>query len=132
MDILDTEAGKTAGTSSGSTASKTTESGRSRSAQADPPGGSVAQDAAKAARPPAVPLVIEETFCPADVADPFETVAWDLRTAAIKGEGGEVVFEQRDCEIPASWSQLATNVVANKYFYGRSEHGASGKRACGS
>ncbi len=59
-----------------------------------------------------------EVFCPADVADPFDTVAWDLRTAAIKGEGGEVVFEQRDCEIPATWSQLATNVVANKYFYG--------------
>ena len=39
-------------------------------------------------------------------------------TAAIKGEGGEVLFEQQDCEIPVSWSQLATNVVANKYFYG--------------
>lgn len=118
MDILDTETGKTGGTSSGSTASKATESGRARSAQAEPASGSVAQEGSKAARPPAVPLVIEETFCPADVADPFETVAWDLRTAAIKGEGGEVVFEQRDCEIPATWSQLATNVVANKYFYG--------------
>ena len=45
-------------------------------------------------------------------------MAWDLRTAAIKGEGGDVVFEQRDCEIPAPWSQLATNVVVSKYFYG--------------
>jgi len=63
-------------------------------------------------------LTVEETFCPADLSDPFDTVEWDLRTAAIKGEGGEVVFEQTDCEIPASWSQLATNVVANKYFYG--------------
>ena len=40
------------------------------------------------------------------------------RTAAIKGEGGEVLFEQNDCEMPTSWSQLATNVVASKYFYG--------------
>ncbi len=63
-------------------------------------------------------LAIEEVFCPADAADPFDTVQWDLRTAAIKGEGGEVLFEQTDCEIPADWSQLATNVVANKYFYG--------------
>jgi len=72
----------------------------------------------KRAAQPSRGLRIEKTFCPADVADPFDTVEWDLRTAAIKGEGGEVVFEQADCEIPTSWSQLATNVVANKYFYG--------------
>ncbi|HYW81147.1 MAG TPA: vitamin B12-dependent ribonucleotide reductase [Thermoguttaceae bacterium] len=63
-------------------------------------------------------LMIEEVFCPADATDPLETVEWDLRTAAIKGEGGDVLFEQTECEIPTSWSQLATNVVANKYFYG--------------
>jgi len=63
-------------------------------------------------------LSISPRFCPEDVASPFETVSWELRTASIKGEGGEVVFEQRDCEIPASWSHLATNVVASKYFYG--------------
>jgi len=72
----------------------------------------------KRAAQPSRGLRIEETFCPADLPDPFDTVEWDLRTAAIKGEGGEVVFEQTDCEVPASWSQLATNVVANKYFYG--------------
>ncbi len=63
-------------------------------------------------------LHVPALFCPDDGADPFATVEWDLRTAAIKGEGGEVLFEQQDCEIPTSWSQLATNVVANKYFYG--------------
>jgi ribonucleoside-diphosphate reductase alpha chain len=61
---------------------------------------------------------VQARFCPTDAATPFDTVEWDVRTAAIKGEGGEVLFEQTDCEIPASWSQLATNVVANKYFYG--------------
>ena len=61
---------------------------------------------------------IEPRFCPTDVADPFDTVEWDLRTATIKGEGGDVLFEQSNCEIPAAWSQLATNVVANKYLYG--------------
>jgi len=63
-------------------------------------------------------LAIESVFCPQEVADPFETVEWDKRTAAIKGESGEVLFEQHDCEVPASWSQLATNVVVSKYFYG--------------
>ena len=70
-------------------------------------------------------------FCPTDVADPFATVEWELRTAAIKGEKGEVLFEQHDCEVPATWSQLATNVVVNKYFYG--EVGtASARTASGS
>ncbi len=63
-------------------------------------------------------LEVSPTFCPAEVADPFDTVSWDLRTAAIKDESGGLLFEQTDCEIPASWSQLATNVVVSKYFYG--------------
>src|SRR5581483_11802346 len=63
-------------------------------------------------------IAVDATFCPPEVADPFETVQWDLRTAAIKGENGEVLFEQTNCEIPATWSQLATNVVVSKYFYG--------------
>ncbi|REK18222.1 MAG: vitamin B12-dependent ribonucleotide reductase [Planctomycetota bacterium] len=63
-------------------------------------------------------LEIDARFCPSDVADPFDTVQWDLRIAAIKDENGDVLFEQTDCEVPASWSQLATNVVVSKYFYG--------------
>ena len=46
----------------------------------------------------ATPLAIEAVFCPADVADPFDTVEWDLRTAAIKGEAGEVLFEQTNAK----------------------------------
>ncbi len=49
----------------------------------------------------------------------YGTVEWERRTAAITGERGEVVFEQKDCEIPKSWSQLATNVVVSKYFRGK-------------
>ncbi|HEV2949324.1 MAG TPA: hypothetical protein VGX70_18260, partial [Gemmataceae bacterium] len=64
-------------------------------------------------------LEVEPIFCPADVADPFDTVEWDTdRTAAIKEESGDVLFEQTDIEIPKTWSQLATNVVVSKYFYG--------------
>jgi ribonucleoside-diphosphate reductase alpha chain len=63
-------------------------------------------------------LQIEPRFCPQDVADPFDTVEWEIRSAQIKDENGGLLFEQTDCEIPASWSQLATNVVVSKYFYG--------------
>ncbi len=63
-------------------------------------------------------LKIDTTFCPTDVADPFDTVTWDLRSATIKDEKGEALFEQSNCEVPSSWSQLATNVICSKYFYG--------------
>jgi len=63
-------------------------------------------------------LKIDAVFCPPEVKDPFETVAWELRKAAIKDESGKALFEQTDCEIPVTWSQLATNVVVSKYFYG--------------
>ena len=63
-------------------------------------------------------LRIATVFCPPDCADPFATVEWEQRTATIESEAGKVLFEQRDCEVPKTWSQLATNVVANKYFYG--------------
>ncbi len=50
--------------------------------------------------------------------DPADELAWEHRTATITGEDGKPVFEQRDIEIPKSWSMLATNVVASKYFRG--------------
>ena len=51
--------------------------------------------------------------------DPFEEVEWELRTAVISSDRGEVVFEQRDVEIPRFWSQQATNIVVSKYFRGQ-------------
>jgi len=51
--------------------------------------------------------------------DPFDEVEWEARTAIISNEHGHVVFEQRDVEFPKFWSQMATNVVASKYFRGQ-------------
>ena len=51
--------------------------------------------------------------------DPFDEVEWELRSAVIGNEKGEVVFEQRDVEIPKAWSQQATNIVVSKYFRGQ-------------
>ncbi len=50
--------------------------------------------------------------------DVYSTVDWELRDAVISNEKGEKVFEQKGCEIPKSWTQLATNVVVSKYFRG--------------
>ena len=63
-------------------------------------------------------ISIESVFCPTTANDPFDTVDWELRSAEIKDESGQLLFEQKDCELPASWSQLSTNVVVSKYFYG--------------
>jgi ribonucleoside-diphosphate reductase alpha chain len=48
----------------------------------------------------------------------YDLMEWEHRTAAITGEKGQVIFEQKDVEVPRSWSQLAINVVAQKYFRG--------------
>ena len=50
---------------------------------------------------------------------PYDEVSWELRTATIGNDKGEVLFEQRDIEVPADWSQTATNIVASKYFHGK-------------
>lgn len=49
---------------------------------------------------------------------PFERVEWDLRTALISNEKGDVLFEQKAIEVPSTWSHQASNVVASKYFHG--------------
>ena len=51
--------------------------------------------------------------------DPFDEIEWETRAAVIGNEKGEVVFEQRDVEIPKRWSQQATNIVVSKYFRGQ-------------
>src|ERR687887_1992972 len=49
---------------------------------------------------------------------PFECVEWEIRDALI-GDAQSPAFEQRGVEFPKSWSQNATNIVAQKYFRGR-------------
>jgi len=49
---------------------------------------------------------------------PYETVTWQRRTATLTSERGEAIFVQEGVEFPDSWSQMASNVVASKYFYG--------------
>ena len=66
---------------------------------------------------PKVGLRFERYFTPVG-SHAFDLVEWERRTAAITGEKGQSIFEQKDVEVPRSWSQLAINVVAQKYFRG--------------
>ncbi|MFN3133958.1 MAG: vitamin B12-dependent ribonucleotide reductase [Candidatus Kryptonium sp.] len=50
---------------------------------------------------------------------PFDEIMWEIRSAVITNEKGEIVFEQKEVEVPNSWSMLATNIVASKYFHGQ-------------
>ncbi len=51
--------------------------------------------------------------------NPFDEIEWESRKASISDDKGKPVFVQEDVEVPKSWSMLATNVVASKYFYGQ-------------
>ena len=62
-------------------------------------------------------ITVPRLFSRAGV-NPFDTVEWERRTAGISDDKGQIIFEQKDVEVPKSWSMLATNVVASKYFYG--------------
>ncbi len=50
---------------------------------------------------------------------PYDEIEWDVRSATITNEKGEIIFQQTGVEIPKSWSQTATNIVVSKYFHGQ-------------
>jgi len=54
---------------------------------------------------------------------PFDSIEWETRDSVISNEKGEVIFQQRGVEVPASWSPMATNIVVSKYFHGMQETG---------
>jgi ribonucleoside-diphosphate reductase alpha chain len=62
-------------------------------------------------------LSIERRFSVAGT-HPFDEVEWETRDALI-GNPESPAFEQRGVEFPKSWSQNATNIVAQKYFRGQ-------------
>ena len=51
--------------------------------------------------------------------DPADGIAWERRDARLLDHSdGSVAFEQRGVEVPTTWSQNATNILAQKYFRG--------------
>ncbi len=49
-------------------------------------------------------------------SDPLEEIRYERRTSRIVNTDGSVVFEMQNAEIPADWSQVATDIVVSKYF----------------
>jgi ribonucleoside-diphosphate reductase alpha chain len=47
---------------------------------------------------------------------PFDMFQYDYRTSIIKNPTGEVLFEMNNVEVPEQWSQIATDILAQKYF----------------
>jgi len=48
--------------------------------------------------------------------DVFSQFDYDYRTSIIRNPSGEVVFEMNNVEVPSQWSQIATDILAQKYF----------------
>lgn len=51
-----------------------------------------------------------------DGVSPFDMFEYDYRTSVIKNPSGEIVFEMNNVEVPKQWSQIATDILAQKYF----------------
>lgn len=47
---------------------------------------------------------------------PFEMFTYKTRSSVLKNPDGSTVFEMHDIEVPSSWSQMATDILAQKYF----------------
>ncbi|MGE5856876.1 MAG: vitamin B12-dependent ribonucleotide reductase, partial [Solirubrobacterales bacterium] len=77
----------------------------------------MARAGSKAPRTTERGLVIERRFSTAGV-HPYDEIEWETRDALI-GDPENPAFEQRGVEFPNSWSQNATNIVAQKYFRGQ-------------
>ena len=50
---------------------------------------------------------------------PYDEIEWERRDARITNDKGDIIFEQKEVEVPKSWSQTATNIVSSKYFRGK-------------
>ena len=51
-----------------------------------------------------------------DGVSPYDMFEYDYRTSVIKNPTGEVVFQMDNVEVPRQWSQIATDILAQKYF----------------
>ena len=78
--------------------------------------------AASARRDETTGVVIERRHTQPGV-DPLDTVSYERRSSVISNPDGSVVFEAHGVEVPAAWSQLATDIVVSKYFRKSGLHG---------
>src|SRR6516162_5401524 len=74
-----------------------------------------AKRSATASPPPSAGLHVPRRFMRPGT-HPFDGMAWERRRTVIANPDGSVVFRMDDIEVPAEWSQLATDIVVSKYF----------------
>src|SRR3954468_16972728 len=67
-------------------------------------------------------LTFERRYTNAN-GDALSDMTWEGRTSVITNPDGSVVFKMEGAEIPAGWSQLATDIVVSKYFRKAELHG---------
>jgi ribonucleoside-diphosphate reductase alpha chain len=60
-------------------------------------------------------------------SDPLDAVVYERRSSAITNPDGSIVFKMDGAEVPASWSQLATDILISKYFRKAGLHGDKDK-----
>ena len=65
--------------------------------------------------PPTTGLQFSRQFTKEGIS-PFDMFDYDYRTSIIKNPTGEVVFQMDNVEVPHQWSQIATDILAQKYF----------------
>ncbi len=59
--------------------------------------------------------------------DPYAGISFESRTSEIRNPDGKAIFRQENVVVPSSWSQIATDVIAQKYFRKRGVKGPDGK-----
>jgi ribonucleoside-diphosphate reductase alpha chain len=64
---------------------------------------------------PADGLTFKRHFTSPEVS-PYDMFEYDYRTSVIRNPSGEIVFEMNNVEVPKQWSQIATDIIAQKYF----------------
>ena len=57
-----------------------------------------------------------QRFFTANGGSPYDGMAFRKTTSEIRNPDGSVVFQMKDVEVPADWSQVASDIIAQKYF----------------
>ncbi|HWO13999.1 MAG TPA: vitamin B12-dependent ribonucleotide reductase, partial [Polyangiaceae bacterium] len=79
------------------------------------PSSSTTKGTTKGKSKKAVGLTLERRYT-SDQQEPFAQIVWERRSSVISNPDGSQVFRMDGAEVPAGWSQLATDIVVSKYF----------------
>ena len=58
----------------------------------------------------------DRQYTSADWRTPYGDIKFEKRKSEIKNPDGSLIFQMEDVQVPSSWSQVATDNIAQKYF----------------